>query len=152
MIYPFKRKNEMLFDPFVVPSTDPRSPIVCLPSRCVFVFRKEQFQIGIERMRSLFVFLFIVFHLLKIAKFVAHARLSQYVNPAKQLPCLCLSPSLTGQVHISPFLQKKLFRLSDRAFAQPSLASKISSVAVEPFYFAAFCSAVGLIPVFSWSV
>ena len=43
MIYPFKRKNEMLFDPFVVPSTDPRSPIVCLPSRCVFVFRKEQF-------------------------------------------------------------------------------------------------------------
>ena len=106
MIYPFKRKNEMLFDPFVVPSTDPRSPIVCLPSRCVFVFRKEQFQIGIERMRSLFVFLFIVFHLLKIAKFVAHARLSQYVNPAKQLPCLCLSPSLTGQVHISPFLQK----------------------------------------------
>lgn len=99
-------------------------------------------------MRSLFVFLFIVFHLLKIAKFVAHARLSQYVNPAKQLPCQCLSPSLTGQVHISPFLQKKLFRLSDRAFAQPSLASKISSVAVEPFYFDAFCSAVGLIPVF----
>ena len=38
--------------------------------------------------------------------FVAHARLSQYVNPAKQLPCLCLSPSLTAQVDISPSLQK----------------------------------------------
>ena len=39
--------------------------------------------------------------------FVAHARLSQYVNPAKRLPCLCLSPSLTAQVDISPSLQKK---------------------------------------------
>ena len=86
--------------------------------------------------------------------FVAHARLSQYVNPAKRLPCLCLSPSLTAQVEISPSLQKKnnLFRPFDRAFVGPSLAPKISSVAVEPFYFAAFCSAVGLIPVFSWSV
>ena len=39
--------------------------------------------------------------------FVTHARLSQYVNPAKRLPCLCLSPSLTAQLDISPFLQKK---------------------------------------------
>ena len=39
--------------------------------------------------------------------FVAQARLSQYVNPAKQLPCLCLSPSLTAQLDIFPFLQKK---------------------------------------------
>ena len=129
----------MLFDPFVVPSTDPRSPIVCLPSRCVFVFRKEQFQIGIERMRSLFVFLFIVFHLLKIAKywqvemFVAQARLSQYVNPAKRLPCLCLSPSFTVQVDISPFLQKKLFRPFDRAFVGPSLAPRSPQSRWNPF-------------------
>ena len=57
--------------------------------------------------------LIIVFHLLKVAKywqvemFVAHAGLSQYVNPAKRLPCPCLSPSLTAQLDISPFLQKK---------------------------------------------
>ena len=108
MNHPLKRKSEKLFDSL---ATDPRSAIVWHPRQCSFlVSGKNNFKEGL--IEYVVFVLFIVFHLLKIAKywqvemFVAHARLSQYVNPAKQLPCLCLSPSLTGQVDISPFLQK----------------------------------------------
>ena len=108
MNHPLKRKSEKLFDSL---ATDPRSAIVWHPRQCSFlVSGKNNFKEGL--IEYVVFVLFIVFHLLKIAKywqvemFVAHARLSQYVNPAKQLPCLCLSPSLTGQVDISPSLQK----------------------------------------------